>query len=123
MVADRDAGLLTGAQEDAKELRSELAKTRQRYGRRLLPGMSTIRDGCGSVKLLALRSVMVPWCIRCSLGLGWQSRLLSWVLCMWRTSHERCTHSLACDHASECDAPCEQDGALCRRGAQRRPGS
>ena len=32
MVSDKGAGLLTGAQDDAKELRSELAKTRQRCG-------------------------------------------------------------------------------------------
>ena len=32
MVSDKDAGLLSGAQDDAKELRSELAKARQRCG-------------------------------------------------------------------------------------------
>ena len=31
MVTGRDAELLSGAQDDAKELRSELAKARQRY--------------------------------------------------------------------------------------------
>ena len=31
-VTDRDAELLSGAQDDAKELRSELAKARQRCG-------------------------------------------------------------------------------------------